>query len=443
MNHSSDITQNEHEFLELVRRLEVNHYDFDVDPHGLTKTLQIRQDDTPMQRLVMRAQKLDESGQIRQALRDAHLHFNLTEYINIFIAVLVGFILTIILLSNSILNFFYFLMMLLSWHIISLILWLMRPKTSYNPTWSKKIIHFAIHKFMNKTDVLHKHAHEIIIQSKTEILDYHLSSIIHKNWLVIFLSNISALTSILLLKSHHIDWQSALINPTTLDQLIAVIGFIPSLLMQLPNTSQDNMAQQFVIFLIACITIYGLLPRLCAWLFCRHKIRNHSFGIDKNLYYYENLVRQLNRQISAEDSDITPINEPIQPITAKITDGKKLIATFAIEANDPYWYQLGAGNQNLVHFGVIDDKTDLERLNAIAHCYHAQIYLGIDCALLPNKDTIQKLLNIVKMAPFGIIVELLHQQDATHYSDWQKFLSKHNIAQRDSHHHSSVKNLFL
>lgn len=426
MNHSFDTTNDtstDLELLDLVRRLELSHYVFDTDPNDVTQALKNTKD-TPMQKLILRAHKLDDSNQIKQALANAHFHFSLPEKLVGVLALLAGILSVAGLLTTTHINFFYLLIILLGWHWLSLLLWLIRPKNPSTSSVAAKLLDGIIHKIMHKTNPLDKHAHELVMQSKTAVLTYYLSVIIHKSWVMMFLGNIIALIGIFLFKSYHFVWESTLLTQAYFEKLVHIIGILPSLFISPPDIHASDVARQFAIFLIVCVVIYGLIPRLIAWLFCAIKVRKHAFTIDKNLYYYENLVRQFNRQISDQD-DYTP--PPATPILAKVSHGKKLIATFEIEAFDPHWYQFGAGNE-IVLFGKIDDKADLQQLAHAVHQHHAQVYLGIDCTLLPDRGTVKKLLAIANKAQFGIVVELLGN-DKAHYTAWQETLAAHNIAQ--------------
>ncbi len=323
MNSSSHTTDRNSvtdlQLLDLVRRLELSHYVFDADPNEMTQSIK-HTAGTPLQKLILRAHKLDESNQIKQALANAHFHFNLPEKLVSIGALFVGIISVVGLLTATHLNFFYLLIILLGWHLISLVLWLIRPKHSNTSSVMTKLLERMIHQIMRKTNVLDKHAHELVLQSKAAVMDYHLYAIIHKSWVMIFLGNIIALIGIFLFKSYHFVWESTLLTQAYFEKLVHIVGIVPSLFIDLPQIHADNVARQFAIFLIICVIIYGLLPRVLAWFFCLVKIRQNTFNIDKNLYYYENLVRQLSRQITNQDDYIPP---SATPILAKVSHVKK------------------------------------------------------------------------------------------------------------------------
>ncbi len=424
---SPPIAVHDLELLELIRRLERVDFVFDTHSDDATKSAQAH-DGSPMDKLVFRAHALDKQGTYLRTLQHLHGNKRLVGSVYALLYLIFGFVGAFGLLIGHWINFFYLLMALLGWHTLSLLFWLIRPKTTPLFGVAAKFI-TTLQSKLTPNDTLGKTALAVIMDKEEPIRHWQIASHIHKAWVFALMGNILALFGLFLFKSYTFVWESTLLTQAHMAKLIYLIGYIPSLLgFASPSTQQliSGDANPAVIakLIIISLVIYGLLPRLLAWGYCLYKIRSYTYTIDKTLYYYENLFRKFNQNIVSPDDfcQTAPIKVPTKAIIAQ---GKKIVATLELAEADS-WYQFGAGH-NVINLGALDEAADFERLRHAIATYEHQVYLGIDSRLLPDRGLVRKLGTIASLARYGVIVELLHQGE--HYQAWQQTLIEMNLAQ--------------
>lgn len=418
-NHTQD-----HAFLELIRRLEQAHFEF-ATPTAVA-TEQARQTDgTPMDKLIARARILDSNQNIMSHLNQAFFHFGLVGKIWGGVCFLLGFLAIIGLLGIAQINFFYTLVAILGWHFVSFVIWLIRPQSHHLHAF---FIGKLLDKTMQKSDTLSKYAHDVVMNAHKPTIGYTIAKIMHKGWVLGFLGNVLALVLLFLFKSYQFVWESTLLTQAHFVKIIDIIGFLPSLLgIPKPALTGDT-AQGFAMFLIACVVIYGLIPRLLAYGYCC--VKSGNFTIDKNLYYYENLMRTLSRQIIDKDDYTAPTHKPV---LATVTTNKKIVASLETAFDDTnfangFWYQAGAGFK-VMDLGVMDTKEQINALQKAVQFHQAQVYLGIDTAILPDRGVVKKLLYIASIADFGLAVELIDTTSNHYRNEWQQVLITHQISE--------------
>lgn len=406
---------NSHYYLEMIRLLEKTQYFEAAATNHATATAKASHG-TGFEKLLTRAESLDDDGKIWQSLTNAQTTLswlNKGVMLAYFLAGLAG---GYGLLASQVINFFYLLILLVGWHTISLILWCIRPKKA-----QAGMIPLIIDKFWQKRmndGSLDSYAYQVLYQANKPSLPWQIATIIHKNWLCALLGNVVALLGLFLFKNYDFFWESTILSHDIFVKMVKMIGFLPSVLGF--DLSQIN-ARTLALLILISVVLYAILPRTLAYLYSLIKYRSFEFVINKNLYYYENLLYTFSQLVIDKDDYVAP--KP-KPNLAKISKDKKVIATLERANDEPFWFQYGAG-MNVVEFGVLDEADDFVQLQNTIATNEAQVYLGISKALLPDRGVIRKLEKIINMARFGIVVEMIG--DGAYYEAWQRVLIEHNI----------------
>lgn len=415
MSKSHSVLQ--HSFLELIRRLEKADY-FDKTSLDKATTAAKGSDGTGLDKLLIRADILDEDGEIWQALMRANatlLGLEKVSMIGYFVLGLVG---GFGLLASQKVNFFYLLIALLGWHSVSLLIWCIRSKNQ-----PSGLLGLMVDKFWQKQIAhgdLDGYAYEVLYHSQKSGLAWRLAKLIHKNWLCGLFGNSLALLVLFLFKNYQFFWESTILPHAIFVKLIHAIGFLPSVLGF--DLSQIN-AHTLAWLVLVSIGLYAILPRSLAYLYGWLKWRNIHFEIDTNLYYYENLLYKFNQLVIDQDDYTAPMPKPAQAV---VSSDKKTVATLERPCNEPFWFQFGAG-ANVLDIGVMDTADDFERLRRTVEVTESQVYLGIDKAILPDRGVLRKLEKITTLARFGLVVELIGTGE--HGTLWQAELVARNISE--------------
>lgn len=406
-----------HYYLEIIRRLEKEEY---FDAHALKTATATAKDTagTGFEKLLVRAEALDSNGDIWESLMHTKATLAWGEKLVMMGYFAFGLIGGIGLLASQTINFFYLLILLIGWHTISLILWCVRPKTGL-----AGLVGLIVDKFWQKRmndGSLDSYAYQVLYHAQKPNLPWQLSSLIHKNWLCGLMGNTLALLALFLFKSYQFFWESTILPHEVFVKLVKALGFLPVLLGF--DLSQID-ARTLALLILISIVLYAIVPRMLAYGYSWVKLRTFEFAIDKNLYYYENLLYTFNQQVIDKDDYVAPTPKPAQ---AKVSKDKKTVASLERAINEPFWFQYGAG-ANVLDIGVIDETEDFEKLKRTIAVSESQVYLGIDKAILPDRGVVRKLEKIADMARFGLVVELWG--DGEYGQAWQEVLAERNIGE--------------
>lgn len=405
-----------HKLLDLVRRLETSDFVFATDPKVATD-LAKSSDGTPTQKLIHRAEILDETGSLTHALHKGDFLVKGVSRAYAGISFILGFMGVVGLLSTQLINFFYVLIGLLGWHTCTLAWWVIGLKNA-NPYSG---IYGILDKIRPKT-LLESHAFDIYLEEFQKNAVWQLGKVIHKAWLFGLLGSVLALLMMFLFKSYVFVWESTLLSPKHFMMMLKAFGFVPSLFgfdpTQIDPTTGDISHARLATLIMMSVVIYGIAPRLGVYLLCNHKAK-WQFTIDNSLYYYENLIRTFSRQIVDKD-DFTPT--PTLIANPATLTKNVVVATLEWEHASPTWH----GQSNATNLDVLDTKEHIAQLIYTARTQEASIIIGIDSNLLPDRGVLRKLDMICQHAPHGVVVKLL-SDDGGYVRDWQTALAQRQL----------------
>lgn len=422
MTHDVPLDNDTCKLLELVRLLEQKDY---FDPTALkyaTDTAKIKQI-PPFDKLIFRALWLDEQYQLATTLKQIHRYFSFIATSGAFVYFILGIISVFGLLGLPVINFFYLFIALLGWHSVSLVLWCV--KTYQNKPLFASLMMDKLIKKLTPNDTIHTAAHTVIMNAKKPTWQAYVSSLLHKAWFFGLLGNFVGLLGLFLVQRYTFTWQSTLLDNHHLINLLQLIGYLPSLIFPslAINEAALTDAKTLGLLTLACLVLYGILPRGLAWAYTAYRCCRYRVQLDKTLYYYENLLRFFSRDITDPDN-YQPAKPKPPAMTANKTTAHKLIVVFETAFDDPFWYQYRAGH-NITDIGIIDTKADLDRLQTAIKWHNSSVYLGIDTHILPDRGAVRKLCEIQAISKFGLVVELLGK--SAHADAWRAVLTKHHM----------------
>lgn len=429
-------SQDEQLRLELIKRLASQSYIFASDPKdAFIKAKQTN--GTPTDKLFAYADILDSDHALHDTLKRANRTLPTVGVAWAIVSLILSFIATYGLMSGQIINFFYILIALLGWHSISLLLWLIRPKSdTLFSIFGQLFDKIAPSRHQNDQDLSttqsHKNplkdtARQVIDTANLPIRHWQLAKIIHQGWLGNLIGCLLALFLLFLSKSYLFVWESTLLTQAHIAKLIYAVG-VPMNLVGISTPSLEvlmsgNLAPKaLAILLLNSVLFYGILPRLLVWAVVAFLIQKHRYQVDLKDYFFENLLRQFNQTIT-NPNDYTP--PAPRPVKQGIQFGKHLIATLELPANDKDWYKALAPDAMV--FGNLETKDNFERFKTQLENTPMPVLLGINGQLLPDRSLVKRLQWVATHAKQGLVVHFLN--DGEHKGAWQTVLAENGIGE--------------
>lgn len=425
IHHMERLTPDQHKLLDLIRRLESSHFIFATDPKVATNLAKAHHG-SPSDKLLYRASLMDQQGKLQKALHKGDFLVKSVGRVYAALSFVLGFVGVFGLLSTHVINFFYVLLGLLGWHTVALLWWLIRLGSTNT--------YVAIYGLLDKLrpkSVIEAQAFDIHLEEFQKNTVWQLSRVIHKAWLCGLLGSVLALFVLFLFKSYAFIWESTLLTQEHFALILTFFGFIPSLFgfempSQISLSRGDVPPARLAILMMMSVVVYGMIPRLCAYLLCQMKGRER-FVIDTHLYYYEHLIRTFNHTITDKDDYVpsTPKHAKVTPLnSANPYDmAPKVVATLERAYDDDRWHEPLYSIKNM---GVVDDKQEIMALIQTANALGAQIVLGVDSRILPDRGVLRKVDLICQNSNYGVLVRFL--EDNGYMDEWRHALSERHVS---------------
>lgn len=419
-----DLTPDKHKLLDLIRRLEITNFIFATDPKVATN-LAKEIGGTPTDKLVYRATLMDKQGNLQHALHKGDFLVKSVGRFYAFASFVIGLVGVFGLLSTHVINFFYVLLGLLGWHTATLLWWLV----GLNNPHPYSGIYGILDKLRPKTAV-ESEAFDIYLEEFQKNSVWQLGKVIHKAWLCGLFGSVMALFILFLFKSYAFVWESTLLTQDHFALILKFFGFIPSLVgfempSQISISRGDIPPARLAMLMMMSVIIYGMIPRLCAYLLCLMRGRER-FAIDTHLYYYENLIRTFNQHIIDKDDYIPSTSKPAKTTSSFQDSRPKVVATLERVSHDERWHEQFQPTKNL---GVVDDKSEILALIDTANALQAQIILGIDSRILPDRGVLRKVDLMCQNSDYGMMVKFL--QEGGYIGQWSDALADRQVAYLD------------
>ncbi|WP_409526468.1 DUF2868 domain-containing protein [Nitrincola sp. MINF-07-Sa-05] len=219
--------------------------------------------------------------------------------------------------SASGVNIFWLLLILLGPHLIMLIIWLAVMLLNGSPSSSGVLASLSSHVFKllfsapsgikKESELLQTNC--LAILSKPPHGRWLFSLVGHLGWVGFMLGGLLCTILVLLARQVNFVWETTLLDADAFTHLTLMLSYLPSLIgFDMPNATTVDLSRlgaadeqlaevrtQWASFLILCIVIYGLLPRLLFaslsyWLYLS---RRERFRLDLSDPFYQQLIRKL------------------------------------------------------------------------------------------------------------------------------------------------------
>lgn len=420
---------------ELVRLLEERGYIFAADPQPITEALRHAEGDTES-KLNRRAEMIDSGHKLRDAL--AHIRQigqGLLWGISILWLVL-GFSGSFGLMNQAGLNFFIVLASVLGLNTLMFMVWLIsfllpKPKQiGFSPKWwirGKDPVNQAILRLYN----------EEWQQTATRWLAGKIS---HRFWLASLSGMLLATVLLLVVRQYTFNWESTLLSDHAFIRLVQTLAWLPDLLgFPVPDTQailnsrlQNDMAaaRQWGGLLIGSMIIYGIVPRLLAWLYCHWAVRQAETTLPFDKPYYQHIMQQW--QTRVVDADTQSETIAIAPTISLSEEGQKWAVMLERPWAETHWYRHILG-QDWLDKGMLDSRDALAQLVEQLQAERVQLLIGVDASSVPDRGVLRQISRLAEAAQAGAVVQLLLarnteslQQD--YLNQWQSALNERQIA---------------
>ncbi|WP_151705315.1 DUF2868 domain-containing protein [Nitrincola alkalilacustris] len=314
--------------------------------------------------------------------------------------------------SISGVNVFWLLLLLLGPNLLMLIIWVAMMLFNHNPSSSSSLTSlpgYIIRQFVaaiygTKND---QKALQINIL-KTLYKPLHgrwlFSLISHLGWAGFMLGGLACVLLILLARQVNFVWETTLLDADAFTHLTLMLSYLPSLTgLDMPNATTvaqsrlgapegqlADVRTQWATFLILCIVVYGLLPRLLLAGVSYHlyRSRREAFRLDLSEPFYQQLIRHLDppsRQAGILDPDALPPTSPssdlVGPLAAQGPEAADWIG-FELD-NSSDWPPVAIKQGKVLH--LVNDRQTQQQLFDLLKSYEGHA-LVIATSLLRTPD---------------------------------------------------------
>ena len=271
---------------------------------------------------------------------------------------------------------------------------------------------------------------------RARLLPWALGLASHVIWTLSFLVVLAAMVFALAFRNYTLNWETTILDPDFFVRSVALLGRAPAALGFPVPTAQDVLAplaaaasqRAWALWLIGCVTVYGLLPRaafaLLAATVCRS--RRAALQPDLSAPYFRKLAARFEALEPRRIVDADP-GSPARgavPSLASGTGDERLAIGFELPDEWP-WPPPGLATGNLRALRVDGSAASLRALlDTLAQTRPLRVWIGCRAASSPDRGTERFLREV--MAASGDCRLLLVGADAADDSDrrrWQAWLA--------------------
>ncbi len=421
-----------HAYIELIRRLEEQHFVFPSDPARINAELKHTDTDFDS-KLWLRAQRIDS---------DQHMHTMLQKYTGRAVLLrqvlwvlwlVVGIFTAVGLMQTPSLNFFYVLVSVLGLNALMFVAWLwylLKPKT-HIPAWLQAGLGLGAQR---------KPEHQALFALLREQLaqppmKWWVGSISHSMWLASLGGLLLGVVVMLLVRQYTFSWQSTLLDQGSLNVVVAALAWLPSVLgLNVPDAhtvaasqsvGEVAFSRQWANLLWSSLLVYGLLPRLLAWLWCRWRLQAYSPSLPLNSPYYQRLKRLWQSHIvdNSNDYRADAKREQARPVE---TAAQTVFAAWESLPSNALLTKMRPVNAQ--DQGVIDSRTEQEALLQHLQAAPVRLVLAVRLQGLPDRGSMRRFDAYADAAQGGMLVCLWGEGgDAERLRLWQQALNEQAI----------------
>ena len=421
-----------HAYIELIRRLEEQHFVFPSDPARINAELKHTDADFDS-KLWLRAQRIDSDQHVHTMLQQYTGRAVLLRQILWVMWLVLGIFTAVGLMQTPSLNFFYVLVSVLGLNALMFVAWLwylLKPNT-HVPAWLQAGLGLGAQR---------KPEHQALFALLREQLaqpqmKWWVGCISHGMWLASLGGLLLGVVVMLLVRQYTFSWQSTLLDQGSLNVVVAALAWLPSVLgLNVPDAhtvaasqsvGEVAFSRQWANLLWSSLLVYGLLPRLLAWLWCRWRLQAYNPSLPLNLPYYQRLKRLWQSHIVDNSNDYRADAKreqarPVQTAAQTVFAAWESLPSIALLTK---MRPVNGQDQ-----GVIDSRTEQEALLQHLQAAPVRLVLAVRLQGLPDRGSMRRFDAYADAAQGGMLVCLWGEGgDAERLHLWQQALNEQAI----------------
>ena len=427
----------EQRLTELVRILEERGHIFRADPQTATEAVRDL-DASSEQKLLRRAEIIDRDKRLRDALQQAEQGARWVRRAAAVLLFIGGFVSVYTLMDARGVNFFLLLVGVLGMNTLMLVLWLL----SLLRRAALRLPFPLTGRHLGKDEVGQAAARLFAEEWQQPSGRWRVGAVSHGLWLATLVGMLAAVLLLLLVRQYTFNWESTLLGGHTLAAAVGALSKLPSMLgFPVPDADavwqgrvRGNVddARAWAGLLVGSMMVYGILPRLTAWLVCRMMVKRAKQGLPLAQPYYQNLMKQWHTRVV--DADTRQENVAVVRPKIRIGDADKWAVMLDGAWPDHTWFTHVLG-QNWTDGGVVAGRDELAGLETRLQANSVQLLIGVRAHTVPDRGTLRRLVRLADAAAGGAVVQLLIEPQAevsdgleevlTH---WRQALAERNLA---------------
>lgn len=272
----------------------------------------------------------------------------------------------------------------------------------------------------------------------------------HAWWTLVLATSVVALIVLLSTRRYEFLWETTLLSPDTFVSLTRFLGYLPARLgFAIPDAAMVRASDGLLplgaeghalwsTFLLGCVVVYGVLPRMlallaCAWLVWR---RRHGFAVDlgtPSLVALEQRLQQRAADIGVVDAE-RDIPQATGPASAWAQEGcptflsedlrrhtaRDAAVVVGIELpHDVAWPPAWVGD-GVLDGGNIDDRHQRNALlGHLAQHRPQRLLLVCDVNQTPDRGTLALITELMNLSASGRILLLAMGSGPQRFEQWQ------------------------
>ena len=416
-------------YIELVRRLEEQHHVFPSDPARINTELKHSDADFES-KLWLRAQRIDSDQRVHTLLQQLLSRAVLLRQVLWVLWLVLGIFTAVGLMQTPSLNFFYVLVSVLGVNALMFAWWLVylfKPQT-HLPAWLQASMGLGSQR---------KAEHQALLalvreQMAQPQMKWWVGGISHSMWLASLGGLLLGVVMMLLVRQYTFSWQSTLLDQGSLNTVVAALAWLPSVLgLNVPDAhtvaasqsvGEVAFSRQWANLLWSSLLVYGLLPRLAAWLCCRWRLQTYQPRLPLDLPYYQRLKRLWQTQIVDSSQDFQADAKREHTRSVQNTAQTVFAAWESLPDVDTLQKMRPVNMQDM---GVIDSRSEQEALLQHLQAAPVRLVLAVRLQGLPDRGSMRRFDAYADAAQGGLLVCLWGDGgDAERLQVWQQALNE-------------------
>lgn len=304
---------------------------------------------------------------------------------------------------------------ILGLHGLTFLIWLLSFGMTGHGSWLGQLWLWLTQKLARGPDAALVPRALVDVLGRNGALRWILSSVSHGLWTGAFLTLLLTLLGVLSARRYGFNWETTLLSADTFVRLTTAIGWLPEKLgFAMPSADMvrasnglhalpESVQALWSSWLIGCVVVYGLLPRLLSLLLSLFMSRRYlaAITLDENLPGYANLRERLqpsSEKIGVDSPAGLRPNTRIRPHTgAPEQTAKSLIVGIELPPDEPWPPQTLA--RTIQDAGNIDTREQrMALLDRLQEYPPEKLLIVCDPRQTPDRGTISMLTDLAGLA---------------------------------------------